>query len=422
MVASRLRDREWLLEMNVRAAEQSHYPDTLRWNPFAISHGDAGLAIACGYFDQCWPDAGWGDTASNFLRHALEALPFKSIEAGLISGLAGLAYAVRSIASGNPLRQESLRGIERTLASQVLAVTSNLYQHHGVAVSDFDAISGLAGIGAYILTSDTHPPLDVAWQALLEGLVALTETTNGVPHWFTPHHLLGDKSLAEAYPQGNMNCGLAHGIPGPLALLSLALLSGTHRDIGVQGLEEAVERTAAWLVAQQVQDQFGINWPAVVPLESPGYNQRSEMGTRAAWCYGAPGVARSLWLAGQAIEDSRLCDLAIDAMAAVYRRPIPMRQIDSPTFCHGVAGLLQITLRFAHDTGHALFLEAADALCRQLLSEFREDQPLGYCSLEPGGTKVDQSGLLDGSAGVAMVLLAAATGIEPHWDRVFLLS
>ncbi|MEV6414299.1 lanthionine synthetase LanC family protein [Kribbella sp. NPDC051718] len=47
-------------------------------------------------------------------------------------------------------------------------------------------------------------------------------------------------------------------------------------------------------------------------------------------------------------------------MAAVYRRPWSARQIgDSPGLCHGVAGLLQITLRFADDTGEPVFTEAA---------------------------------------------------------------
>jgi hypothetical protein len=35
---------------------------------------------------------------------------------------------------------------------------------------------------------------------------------------------------------------------------------------------------------------------------------------------------------------------------------------------------------------------------------------------------VDRPGVLDGAAGVAMVLLAAAVDVEPDWDRLFLLA
>ena len=37
-------------------------------------------------------------------------------------------------------------------------------------------------------------------------------------------------------------------------------------------------------------------------------------------------------------------------------------------------------------------------------------------------TVIDQPGLLEGSPGIALVLLAAATSVEPTWDRLFLLS
>jgi hypothetical protein len=115
-------------------------------------------------------------------------------------------------------------------------------------------------------------------------------------------------------------------------------------------------------------------------------------------------------------------ELAVEAMEAVYRRPLRERGIDSPTFCHGVAGLLQITLRFANDTGLPLFAEAAETLSGQLLSLYDPDSLLVYYSLEPGGRRVDRPGLLDGASGIAVVLLAAATDVEPTWDRLFLLS
>jgi hypothetical protein len=109
-------------------------------------------------------------------------------------------------------------------------------------------------------------------------------------------------------------------------------------------------------------------------------------------------------------------------MAAVYRRPVSARDIDSPTFCHGVAGLLQVTLRFEHDTGLPLFAAAAADLTEQLLAAYEPHSLLGFRAVEPGGSRVDQAGLLDGAPGVALVLLAAATDVPPAWDRLFLLA
>ena len=46
----------------------------------------------------------------------------------------------------------------------------------------------------------------------------------------------------------------------------------------------------------------------------------------------------------------------------------------------------------------------------------------GLSNLEPNGHLVDQPGLLDGAAGVVLVLLAAATSVEPLMELIFLLS
>jgi hypothetical protein len=109
-------------------------------------------------------------------------------------------------------------------------------------------------------------------------------------------------------------------------------------------------------------------------------------------------------------------------MEAVFRRPIPARMIDSPTFCHGVAGLLAIVLRFARETDAPVFLDASRALAGQVLAAFEPGSRLGFRNIEFGDNHTDQPGLLDGAAGVALVLLSAATGVEPSWDRAFLLA
>jgi hypothetical protein len=231
-----------------------------------------------------------------------------------------------------------------------------------------------------------------------------------------------EEIMVRLYPNGNLNCGLAHGIPGPLGLMALALRSG----VEVNGLKESIDRIANWLSQNRVDDAWGVNWPTAVPLAPEGGSAAGypppAAPSRSAWCYGGPGVARALWLAGEALDNPGYRELAVEAMKAVYLRPVWWRRIDSPTFCHGVAGLLQTTLRFANDTGSPPFAEAAETLTEQLLSLYDPDSLLGYRSLEPGGQGVDQPALLDGAPGVVLVLLAAATDADPTWDKLFLLS
>jgi hypothetical protein len=230
-----------------------------------------------------------------------------------------------------------------------------------------------------------------------------------------------DEEQANSYPLGNLNCGLAHGIPGPLALMALS----SARDVEVDGLMPAIRALAQWLLSHRQHDGAGLNWPALVPLVDGGRELAegpADECTRSAWCYGSPGIARALWLAGCALSDDELCHTAIEAMEAVYRRPVRERRIASPTLCHGVAGLLQITLRFACDTGLPVFRQAAADLTEEILAHVDSDRPMGIATVEPTGNLVDQPGFLDGATGVALVLLAATTHHEPVWDRVLALS
>jgi len=189
----------------------------------------------------------------------------------------------------------------------------------------------------------------------------------------------------------------------------------------VDGQADAMHRTANWLIEQRFDDEWGANWPSAAPItERPDRVTRAT--TRNAWCYGSPGLARALWLAAEALDDDTIRAAALDAICAVLRRPIANRGIDSPTFCHGVAGLLQIVLRFTNDTGLANLRDGANRLFDQLVAAYQPDRPLGYTNLEPSAVRVDRPGLLDGAPGVAMVLLAAATDVEPTWDRMFVLS
>jgi lantibiotic biosynthesis protein len=79
-------------------------------------------------------------------------------------------------------------------------------------------------------------------------------------------------------------------------------------------------------------------------------------------------------------------------------------------------------LRFANDTGSPILQAGAEALAAQLLGLHEPESLLGFRSIELNQKKVDQPGLLDGAPGCALVLLGAATNVEPKWDRLFLLS
>jgi hypothetical protein len=402
------------------AHQQTHFPMSIHWDPITIAQGDAGQALLASHLDRIFPGEGWDPVAHDHLARAAQAyrhLPAR--QWGLISGLAGLAYTSRCV--GDDRRyQHLLSELDSSIAEASLAEAARIRDRSGVPVSSFDLISGLSGVLLALLpvAGQLPPPaLPFVVRALCE--LALIECDP--PAWYTPAGLLYDDDQRRQYPFGNLNLGLAHGAPGILAGLSLAALNGFLAD----RLEPGIRRLANWVVEYACGTPETPSWPMVVPLRSdagrllpiPGCDQ-----SRDAWCYGTPGVARALYLAGAALGESAWQEMAVAAMASVYARPVAERAIDSPTFCHGVAGLLQITLRFAHDTGAPSFGKAAGDLTDQILGAIDPDRPMAVANLEPGGNPVDQPGLLDGATGVCLVLLSAATDVEPTWDRIFGLA
>ena len=96
--------------------------------------------------------------------------------------------------------------------------------------------------------------------------------------------------------------------------------------------------------------------------------------------------------------------------------------------CHGAAGVAHLFNRMFQATGEAWLAQAARRWFAQVFQLQHSGSGIaGYQShvdsdATPGGSWRTEPGLLTGTAGLALALLAAATEIEPEWDRALLLS
>jgi class I lanthipeptide synthase len=418
-VTARLRLPDRIAQAAAAAMAQTAFPQCGYWVPYGLADGDAGLAVMSAQLDRCCPDEDWDITGHHQLTVAARAIERSGcLNPGLFAGWSGLAFAALALSRGGT-RYGRLRAmLDSVLAPKIdVLVAESLARRNGMSVGTFDLISGLTGIGAYLLARGEPEGEFDALAAVIDALMTITGGEDALPRWYTPPELVGDPAQLHLQPHGSLNCGLAHGIPGPLSLMALAISAG----LTLPRLDERVRQLADWLIAHQLDGKRGITWPSMIPLDSRG-RTLSALPSRTAWCYGAPGVARSLWLAGTALGDDRFCQIAVEAMKVVYRTPRADQAIDSPTLCHGAAGLLQITLRFAHDTRDPVFTESAQHLVERILAANEPDTIVALRDVEPDGRKVDRAGLLTGAGGVALALLAAATNVEPTWDRAFLLA
>ncbi|WP_162918600.1 lanthionine synthetase C family protein [Taklimakanibacter deserti] len=420
------------VEAAVAEARQVDDPSLINWRAAGLWGGYAGLAVLAASLDTVEPGCGWDSIGFDHLRRAVRGMEAEQSPAVGMAGLTGLATAASLLSRDGRRYDTLLTTLESAIVERVEHMSQGVLRSrpHGVQVGLFDVIGGLAGAGRYLLSRAQSAPCRRALETLLRALIYLSKAdADAVPHLHTTFRQSTD-NLRKLYPDGHVNLGMAHGIPGPLALLSLSASQG----VEVEGQHDAIVRIADRIVKAQCSDEWGVGFPVAASIltvckertSADLRNMRASANAaapaRAAWCYGPPGVARALWLAGVASGRSEYRDLALAAMTAVFERPIPNRRIDSPTLCHGVAGLLQITLRFARDGAGEIFSNAAQELTAQLLDAHEPDSRFGYRDLKPSGQRADNPGLLEGAAGVALVLLATATSAEPVWDRILMLS
>lgn len=421
-IAKQMRDPEFVSETALLTSQRSMYPSG--WLATCLANGDAGVAMMYGYFENCWPGQGWDALAQAYLRRAAAATQHTQLLfPGLLTGTAGMAAAIATLNANGQRYRKMLERLHTGLCTQVLQRNwQRASGQHGVADSDYDVVNGASGVLAYLVSIETPNELvRSAVEALLRYLLWLAEPgqPHGLERWYVPPALLATDRHREQYPQGSFNCGLAHGIPGPLAALALTWLSGYRYP----GLSAAIAYLSEWLIERRLTDDWGINWPAAVPFEAsaaPEEWQEVEP-ARGAWCYGAPGVARSLALAGQALEDKHISQIALEAIEAVLHRPPEKLVLPSPTLCHGTAGLLQICLHFANEGESPLVKKHITLLTEQILHAFDPAAAFSFYELDEG-QPLDQPAWLTGSSGTAMTLLAAATATFPTWDRVLALA
>lgn len=262
---------------------------------------------------------------------------------------------------------------------------------------DYDLIGGLVGIGVYLL--ERQSPL---LTRVLDHLEATCVRIGDAIAWFTTAQLMPPNQRG-LWPDGHFNCGLAHGVPGVLALLARIV-----EQTGDPRAADLGRGAARWIWEQRL--------PASAASAFPGI--ASGPASRTAWCYGDPGVTLALWRAERAFGSRE--DEALELAAAWLRRSVDVNDAD---LCHGSTGLAQIAARMFHATADPRFRDAAIRWLDHAESQRVAGAGLaGYRThLVVGPTRWRTSArFLDGVAGVGLALLAAISPIEPAWDRLLL--
>jgi hypothetical protein len=371
----------------------------------SLAGGTTGLAILHGYLAQGQHGSDPAVVAVRCLRHAIAAMADDPTEASLYSGLTGVGWALAHLKGRSP-------GLD---GGDDLVEIDDVLLHHletSPWPDDYDLINGLVGFGVYALERSPCATAAACLERVIDRLAETAEhRAEGITWWTSPAWLPAETRAKS--PRGYCNLGLAHGVPGVIALLGQACATG----VAVARARPLLEGAVRWLLAQQGPGGFS-RW---IEPEAP------DKPARLAWCYGDPGVAVAvLGAARWAKEPAWEREAVVIARRAAERPPDQAGVVDAG-LCHGAAGLGHLFNRMSQATAEPQLSEAARFWLTRTLEMRRPGRGIGgYEAWQLGAdgemTWIVASGLLTGAVGIALALLAATTPIEPAWDRMLLAA
>lgn len=417
-LAARLRDPE-AVAAHVRADPHSN---ETAWDDAGLLRGPAALGLlAAERLRLGLPGA--EDDVARLLQVVFAATAHRPVD-GPMQGLAALARLVHHVGGQEALSarlDERVAEHARWLSESVTAIRR---EGQPCYLGTVDVLTGVTGHGRYLLAREHDAVHDVL--SALVGLAGeIVVDGTAVPAWWAAP--TERTVVAPEFEHGRLTFGLAHGVAGPLMLLALA----RRRGVSVPGQDDAIRTFAHQLLQWRDVDAHGPYWTGYVPLVHVVERDRRPVPScaRASWCYGSAGNALALHEAGLALGEQGWTVAAGEAWAAELARDDVAWGIRDDMLCHGRASMAHLigvglTSGAVPPAVRAVALERWDRLMSDLLDDFDEAAPFGYRYPDPGsGAALDQPGLLEGSTGIALVLLGFAHDAAPssEWDQLLLL-
>lgn len=375
----------------------------------SLSWGSAGRALWHAY-----AAASLGFTEElNRLETTLDELfdgPLPMHDCSLFGGATGIAWTMQHLTSepglGVDLADDPNDQLDPVLWQRLFQSANGTY----------DLVSGTVGLGTYALERLPDPSALRALKWIIADLDRRSVVLETSSTWYRPSNpVTTDQAVKK--PQSQVDLGHAHGVAGILAFLCRVHAVG----LATETVEHLLEGGVRWLIDHQLPEENVASFPPTFPQED------TVNPSRLAWCYGDLSASVALCMAGTRLGRSAWVDLGLGVARRTCGRPRELSGVEDCGLCHGAAGIAHIFNRLYWWSGDPVFGDAARSWFHALLHMGREESPTGsfFARVEDSQGRLvahQDSGFLMGMAGVGLALAAAVSTVEPHWDRVLLLS
>jgi len=330
--------------------------------------------------------------------HQLTSIPDLNLSLG--EGVTGVVWMMQHLVKHGIIDADL-----KDMFEDILKELEN-FSYTLLSKGNYDYLSG--GLGCLLIALEGYNDIDIVskLQKLLNSAINIEQNKTAWKYY--------DRSIKAV--REIFNLGISHGNPAIVLILGLFIVQCPHlKPLLSPYISNALNWIASTKNAPGAHSSFS---GYTMGIPNTDY-------TPLRWCYGDMGIAFTFYLSGKRLQDKALENEGIDIMLNCVRRlESEIDEIEDAHICHGTAGVGHMFNRFFQYTNIIAFKEAALMCFGKTIEKAvrTDDEYVFFYSSKGEYGNVPFGGLIEGSAGIALTLLAAISDIEPKWDRLFLLS
>jgi lantibiotic modifying enzyme len=352
--------------------------------------GSAGIALFLFYYSRHKKSEYFADKAMEFLSSSVSEID-NCLYHAFCGGISGICWCIQHLIINGFIDNENIEIIEtfdHYLCEQAAYHSS---------IDNYDFLHGTTGTALYLLKRIDVPLARHATETMINMLYHSKIENNGAYYWKSK---IGN----------DINICLSHG----MSSICIYLCKVFQANIKRSTCQELLKKSVSFLLTQEISLADRISM-------FPSYNKASNpLYSRLGWCYGDLGIAMSIWHYGITFNDNLMKEKAMEIfMFSANRKNLRENHVIDASICHGTAGIAQIYKKMFFYTEHEEFKDIAIFWIEQtLLMSKYNDGIVGYRA-NGNDNSID---MLNGIAGIGLVLLSFLTNEDANWDECLLLS
>lgn len=397
-LATKLRDPILSLEYTKASAPTNTKSN---WIQGSFAWGVAGVACFYALMNQSFPDEGWSRVSHSYLQlvgELFESCPLNDLS--LFSGFAGYAFTAYLCSQNGMHYRGLLSKLDEILENEVQSFFLKPFkefclQGEGESLSSYNIANGLSGVLIYLIHRQNNTNLARLTYDCLEALVAAFSIPDKV----------------EQQRDNNQWC-ISYGISGVLALFALALQKG----LCVPGQKELMVR-----LFNCIRDSHFMPEELLRAGYEHSFSSASIADSRLSI---VSEVTRGLYLAAEALRDLESSRALANILCLLLERVCKTGSCRTSSFYIGRARMLMLAYQMGIETNKPEFFRIANKLEQDVKYFYSPSYQLGFSFVhrEESGSavNVNNPNLLNGVAGLGMVLLSVQGRCETTWSKGFI--